>query len=153
MSFKNDSPNLTQKVEWSIQGLVVNLSILFLCFNSLEDQKRLSRQSVGFVLNAKDSPIKMKKNEVLNLFLIAALVFSAGYYSAPNFFLLRRKKCFALPILPLFQHFAWNLLTYLGYFLSSLILLKVIFNISCSAKQFKMNRVSIKKRNRNGINP
>ena len=36
-------------------------------------------------------------------------------------------------------------LTSLGYFLSSLILLKVILNISCSAKQFKMNRVSIKK--------
>ena len=31
------------------------------------------------------------------LCLIAALIFSAGYYSAPIFFLLRRiKKCFAL---------------------------------------------------------
>ena len=37
-------------------------------------------------------------------------------------------------------------LTSLGSFFSSLILLKVILNMSCSAKQFKMSRVSIKNR-------
>ena len=30
VSHKNDSPNVTQKVECSIKGLVVDLSILFL---------------------------------------------------------------------------------------------------------------------------
>ena len=30
VSHKNDSPNLTQKVEWPIKGLVVSLSILLL---------------------------------------------------------------------------------------------------------------------------
>ena len=38
--------------------------------------------------------------------LIAALIFSAGYYSAPIFF---RRTFFRFTILPLFQHFAWNL--------------------------------------------
>ena len=39
-------------------------------------------------------------------FLIAALIFSAGYYSAPIFFLLRRiKKCFALPHFAAFSTF------------------------------------------------
>ena len=42
------------------------------------------------------------------LWLIAALIFSADYYSAPIFFLLRR-TFFRFTILPLFQHFAWNL--------------------------------------------
>ena len=38
--------------------------------------------------------------------LIAALIFSAGYYSAPIFFLLRRiKKCFALPHFAAFSTF------------------------------------------------
>ena len=46
----------------------------------------------------------------VGLCLIAALIFSAGYYSAPIFFLLRRIKKFSLYlILPPFQHFAWNL--------------------------------------------
>ena len=40
------------------------------------------------------------------IFLIAALIFSAGYYSAPIFFLLRRiKKCFALPHFAAFSGF------------------------------------------------
>ena len=39
-------------------------------------------------------------------FLIAALIYSAGYYSAPIFFLLRRiKKCFALPHFAAFSTF------------------------------------------------
>ena len=37
--------------------------------------------------------------------LIAALIFSAGYYSAFLYFV---ELFFALPILPLFRHFAWN---------------------------------------------
>ena len=41
-----------------------------------------------------------------SVFLIAALIFSAGYYSAPIFFLLRRiKKCFALPHFAAFSTF------------------------------------------------
>ena len=41
-----------------------------------------------------------------NTLLIAALIFSAGYYSAPIFFLLRRiKKCFALPHFAAFSAF------------------------------------------------
>ena len=43
---------------------------------------------------------------VYELCLIAALIFSAGYYSAPIFFLLRRiKKCFALPHFAAFSTF------------------------------------------------
>ena len=37
------------------------------------------------------------------IFLIAALIFSAGYYSAPIVF--TSLYFFALPILPLFRHF------------------------------------------------
>ena len=80
----------------------------------------------------------------LCLLLIAALIFSAGFYSAPNFFFVEQKMfrftwfCRFLCIL------REILLSALGWFLSSLILLKVILKISCSAKQFKMNRVNIK---------
>ena len=42
------------------------------------------------------------------LFLIAALIFVAGTYSAPIFFYFV-ELFFVLPILPLFRHFAWNL--------------------------------------------
>ena len=55
---------------------------------------------------------KILVSELICMFtlLIAALIFSAGYYSAPIFFLLRRIKKFSLYlILPPFQHFAWNL--------------------------------------------
>ena len=46
MSYKNDSPNLTQKVQWFIKGLVVNLSI-FSYFSSMEGHRRLSRLFFG----------------------------------------------------------------------------------------------------------
>ena len=47
------------------------------------------------------------------LFLIAALIFSAGYYSAPIlFFFTSSNFFFALPILPLFRHLAWNLFNF-----------------------------------------
>ena len=46
----------------------------------------------------------------MNNFLIAALIFSAGYYCARIFFFfLLRQTFFRFTILPLFRHFAWNL--------------------------------------------
>ena len=39
------------------------------------------------------------------IFINSRLIFSAGYYSAPIFFLLRRKKFFALPH---FAAFSWT---------------------------------------------
>ena len=41
--------------------------------------------------------------------LIATLIFSACYYSAPNSFFFIRRTFFRFTILPLFQHFALNL--------------------------------------------
>ena len=75
--------------------------------------------------------------------LIAALIFSAGYYSAPIFLL---RRTFSLyPFCRFFDILREIILTSLGQFHSSVILLKVLLNSSCSAKQFKMKRVSIKK--------
>ena len=51
--------------------------------------------------------LSFESNSVGLCFLIAALIFSAGYYSAPIFFYF--VELFRFTFLPLFQHFAWNL--------------------------------------------
>ena len=52
--------------------------------------------------------ILIKRSFELNTYTVinSRLIFSAGYYSAPIFF--TSSNFFALPILPLFRHFAWN---------------------------------------------
>ena len=48
MRYKIDGPNVTQKVWWSIDGLVVDLPILFLVvFQIMEGHKRLSQLFSG----------------------------------------------------------------------------------------------------------
>ena len=78
----------------------------------------------------------------INKFLVAALIFSAGYYSAPIFF--TSSNFFSLYHFAAFSAFCVKSFWLLQASFSLLILLKVNLNISCSAKQFKMNRVSIK---------
>ena len=144
------------KVEWE-NGIWLKVRFLaydslFTCGNSTLSFAVFQFFGSNFFLNGFPNPFIVRSR-------------SSFLFSQWNYFELYIRTCLAMffyfleqqngslyLILRLFQRFAWNLFDFSR--LVSLFLLKVILIISCSAKQFKMNRVfkKIDIRSRNRIN-